>query len=230
MHRHVALPAFVITIIIMLVAGAGAHAQQYLRAGITAGVDLANVAVDPAFSEFTTGATNGIRPGLLVGGTLEWGARDFFLAFQPEIEYVEKGTNVTVNGADFRNVRLTYLEFPVLGRFKLVEGPTKVYAVVGPNFGFNLSSTGQLAAGDTARTVDYFDAVKRSDIGIDIGGGVEFEIAPGMSLLGDLRYTHGLTDVTEPVAGREGAEETWYSRDIKIKAGIKWDLWQSRSR
>jgi opacity protein-like surface antigen len=228
MLRHVVRLAVIITFIACGVSLA--HAQQYMRGGFTVGVNLANVAVEPAFSEFTTGATNGMRPGLLIGGTLEWGIRDFILAFQPEVQYVEKGVNVTVNGDAFREIKLTYIEFPVLARIKLLDGPTKVYAAVGPNFGFNLSSTGEQATGDTARTVDYFDAIKRTDIGVDLGAGAEFEVSPGLSVLADVRYSLGLTDVTEPVPGREDAEETWNSRDIKIKAGLKWDLWQSRSR
>jgi opacity protein-like surface antigen len=226
MLRHVVRLAVVI--IIIITAASLAQAQSYLRAGVVAGVNLANVAVDPEFSEFTTDAVGGMRPGLLLGGTLEWGVRDFILAFQPEVQYVEKGVDVTIDGADFRNVKLTYIEFPVLARVKLMEGPTKVYAVVGPNIGFNLSSTGVQADGDSTHTVDYFEAIQRTDIGIDVGAGVEFEVSPGMSFLGDLRYTHGLTDVTEPVPGREDAAETWNSRDIKIKVGLKWDLWQSR--
>lgn len=208
-----------------------ASAQAYLNAGVTAGINLANVSVDPAFSTFTPGATQGMRVGPIVGGTLEWGVRGFPIAFQPEVQYVEKGVIVQGKGpgeaSSSENYKLTYIEFPVLARIQLMEQSVRGYLVVGPNFGFNLAATSAITPSGSVRGFDYFSGFKRSDIAIDIGGGAEFELSPGMRALVDLRYSHGLTDVTLAAEGRP-ADETWYSRDIKLKVGLKWDVWTAQ--
>lgn len=221
--------------VLMLVAAAAsqASAQAYLRAGITAGVNLANASLEPDFPTVEPGSTRGMRPGPLIGATLEYGVRDFPIAWQPEFQYLEKGVKVTyaqpAPGVDSTlDVRYRYIEFPVLVRIPFMEGSTRAYAVIGPNIGLNLSARSLYeSTRDSAKTSDIFGITNRTDIGIDIGAGVEFEVASGMYILVDARYTHGLTDVTD----LEGAEEqTWYSRDIKLKAGLKWDLWTARSR
>ena len=215
-----------------LLVGAGieAHAQAYMRGGITGGINLANAALEPDYSTVYEGATREMRLGPLVGATLEWGVTGFPIAFQPEVHFIEKGVKVRYaqpeSGVDTtQDVRYSYVEFPVLARIPFLEGPTRAYAVIGPSFAFNTAARGLHQSTRGASTADYYDDVTRTDIGIDIGGGVEVMLTPGMYILGDLRYTHGLTDVTQPV---DRGEETWYSRDIKIKAGIKWDLWQAR--
>jgi hypothetical protein len=221
----------IVTLALIIIAGSTASAQSYLRGGIVAGINLGNAALEPDFPDVEGGTTRAMRLGPIVGGTLEWGVRDFPIAFQPEVQYIEKGVKVTyaqpAAGVDStQDIRYSYIEFPVLARIPFMDGPTRVYAVVGPNFGFNFAARGLHESSRGASKADYFEDVARADIGIDVGVGGEIELSPGMYLLGDLRYTHGLTDVTVPVEDR--GEETWYSRDFKIKAGIKWDLWQSR--
>lgn len=221
-----------IALALVVIAGSTASAQSYLRAGVTAGINLGNASLDPDFPDVAPGATREMRLGPIVGGTLEWGVRNFPIAFQPEVQYIQKGVKVTYSapaeGVDStQDIRYSYIEFPVLARIPIMEGSTRVYAVVGPNFGFNFEARGLHESSRGSAQADYFEDVRRADIGIDVGAGAEFELSPGMFLLADLRYTHGLTDVTAPVTR---GDEMWYSRDIKIKAGLKWDLWQSRTR
>lgn len=221
-----------VVLALAVMTGTSAEAQSYLRAGVTAGVNLANASLDPDFPDVHAGASRDMRLGPIVGGTLEWGVRDFPIAFQPEVQYIEKGVSVSyaapADGVDStQDIRYSYIEFPVLVRIPFMEGPTRAYAVVGPNLAFNFNARGLHESSRGSAQADYFEDIARSDIGIDFGLGGEIELTPGMYLLGDVRYTLGLTDVTvkptEP-------DETWYSRDFKIKAGLKWDLWQSRTR
>src|SRR5688500_9299248 len=122
-----------IVAIVMLVVAAStqASAQAYLRAGITAGVNLANASLDPDFPDVQTGSSRAMRVGPRRGAPLELGARAFPLAWQPEVQYGEKGVKGTYappepGGDSTQDVRYRYLEFPVLLRIPLLEGPTRV--------------------------------------------------------------------------------------------------------
>lgn len=219
-----------VSIVIVLLVSAShlANAQAYLRAGVLAGVNLANASLSPDYDSVSPGASRSMRLGPIVGVTLEWGVRGVPVAFQPEMQYVQKGVRVTfaapAPGVDSTlDVQYNYIEFPVLARIALLEGSTRAYVVIGPNFGYNFSGRGLYESARGASEADYFEHVSRLDLGLDVGGGVEFELSPGMYLLGDVRYTHGFTDVTSDAEG-----EIWNSRDIKLKTGLKWDLWQAR--
>ena len=156
-----------------------------------------------------------------------------------EAQYVRKGTSVTnieyldanhaelgaVSGIDFR---YDYIEFPVLGKLKFGGEKVKGALFAGVDIGLNTSAVGVYRHENGTRSHDFSDDISGIDIGLDIGAGVEYRVGDGMTLTGDLRYSYGVYDIDDAV-GAFG-DESWKSRDIKLSAGVMFDIWKSSRR
>lgn len=132
--------------------------------------------------------------------------------------YLDIEALVTTKGAkydfaDFENeLRLTYLELPVLARVRVLRaGAVTAYVSGGPSFAFKLKEVQKEAGEETS--VD--DEVKKWDVGIAMGGGVTFG-----SWLVDARYTLGLIDIVDVDTGGF-AEPTAKNSAISITFGYR---------
>lgn len=202
-----------------------------LNGGFRGGVSIGNASLDPDFSQNSPSASHDSRLGAVVGGMLEY-QFDHMVAVGFEMNYAQRG--LVVNYADFRSAgpatgtnRLDYLEFPVLAKVKLGPAPFRGILFAGPNIGLNLVSQVDYEYADTADGGENFtantdDYIQRVDIGIDVGAGFEYNISPSLFFVGDVRYTYGLTDVTNEVPR---GTELWYTRDIKASLGVLFHLW-----
>lgn len=127
------------------------------------------------------------------------------LAIQPELCFVEKGV-----GRDdyflglWKGFDLTYLELPVLLKYRLLPSPDVTpWLYVGPTFGIlmeaNVSSDGSFSEWETYNhfSTDVKDGLKSLDLALVLGGEVEFRAFGTHKAVLDLRYSMGLSNVLD---------------------------------
>ena len=171
----------------LLVTTAQPAAAQDTTLGVKVGVNFATLDFDEADTEENKGRT-GLMAGVFFTRQIQGG-------FGVQIEGLisQKGTKVEDNFFDEElDIKLNYLEIPVLARYDLPfgTGDSSFHVYAGPTFGVKLSDTQEL---DGEELDDDFNRdVKGSDIGIAFGGGVSFNM-----WVIDLRYTHGLTNIND---------------------------------
>jgi hypothetical protein len=117
-------------------------------------------------------------------------------------DYSQKGVEQAV-GTSREIIDLSYIEIPVHLRFRLVgAGPVRLNLILGPTLGINTGCNikiDQAAAEACADIVDGFDP-KKIDWSGAAGLGVSFAVG-GLAYTGvDLKYTLGLTSVSQEVA------------------------------
>jgi hypothetical protein len=179
-----------------------AHAQV---AGFKVGMSISTLTGNGA----ATGSVNGLTGGAFVrfgmGGA----------AVQPELLYVEKGVS-----RPGHEVRLDYVEIPLLLMLPLGRGATVPFVYSGPAVSFEVGcrlSDGADCFENTLGDDEEFSGAgigeglprRRHDIGAIIGGGVHLPLGPG-ALTFEGRYSFGLSDLRrggegEAVRNRSGA-------------------------
>ncbi len=130
---------------------------------------------------------------------------------QTELNYMKKGFAVTQDLGDVNllgveipintkvEAQITYVDIPILAKYKFGENALKGYAILGPYLGY--ASKGELVAysdtGDEvklASTNFNFTAVKyaRFEVGGTAGIGTTLDVGVG-EIFADVRYNFGLT-------------------------------------
>lgn len=172
--------------------------------GVKGGVNSAT-----AESEEFEGERN--RLGFNGGLMFEIGSNmPFSLAFEPTL--VAKGAQFEVEET-VRRAELMYLELPVLLRVNLPLGPfIRVYGLAGPDLAINLDADFEREVQLTETDVEPFDLI------LDVGGGAGIRILPGMTLIGEVRYSHGFMGVLKE--DTESPNEEWNVRDLKLSTGF----------
>jgi len=208
--RSVRISILVLTALALPAARAAAQSQQSSDSpdtyGVKAGVlwsTLDLVIPDAIISENQQlGFTAGFFGSTRLAGRL-------YLDF--EVLVTTKGTKYDF--ADFENeLRLTYLELPVLARVRVLRaGAVTAYVSGGASFAFKLKEVQKEAGEETS--VD--DDVKKWDIGIAMGGGVSIG-----SFVVDARYTLGLIDIVD-VDTAGFAEPTAKNKAISVTFGYR---------
>jgi hypothetical protein len=162
-----------------LAAGAAAPAAgQGLGFGGKAGVNWSRVRFEVEDGFDTKG-----RPGVVAGGfvTLPVAGR---LGLEVDVFYAERRTEIEGVVED----RLTYVEIPILARYRVMSrGAWRVYAVGGAVVSL-LQTAEEVAGGDR---FDIEPAVESRETSAAIGAAVEI----GRRLVFDVRYLHGVSDV-----------------------------------
>jgi outer membrane protein with beta-barrel domain len=165
---------------ILLCCPAPALAQGFSM-GVKGGVNFADVTFDQS------GATSPRWfpvAGLFATLPPHWG-----VTLQPEVLYSMKGARLDAGGAP-TSLLLDYVEMPVLGRVSMTAFGRRVYVAGGPTFAFRVRARTRSAFSGVTEEIDIGDELRRFDLGIAGGGGVEFG-----ALVFDARYTFGLTDI-----------------------------------
>jgi hypothetical protein len=182
----------------LAVAAAGlpaSRAHALVALGLKGGIGVSQVSADLFDTDNRTGFAGGAYLAFELGPTL---------ALQPELLFVRKGaelfsTDVTLGGITFGEVGTTldvdYLEVPLLLRLSLVPaGPVNVRLLGGPVASIKIdekvSTTGLIDV-----SLDS-DQVKGADFGLALGGAVALS-AGGVKLVGEGRYTFGLSNVSD---------------------------------
>lgn len=193
-----------------------------IKPGIRAGFNSASFGGDTdEFAEALSDAgldadvDTGRRSGFLVGGfaIIDFGGP---FAIQPEVRYIQRGYGVDVS-VSFQgqeqtvegSINLSYIDIPILARFKFPSGGITPHVIAGPTVGFNLNAESEF----DDETEDISDGVSGTDFGLEFGAGVDFGLGAGTVTV-DARYGLGLTDVPD-----EG-DISLTNRAIMITAGF----------
>ena len=186
----------VITLGLVLVFAMSASAQDegvgLTAKGFKAGLNMANVTGDDAEGDLSS------KMGFAVGVFFTYNFSPTF-ALQPEVLYTMKGVTETALGIDI-DIKLDYIEIPVLFKFTFGQGTTKPCFFAGPAMAFLMSAKME-AMGES---LDIKDQTKSMDLGIVVGGGVDFAMGNG-TMTFDGRYTMGMSSI----------DDTDYDEDIK---------------
>lgn len=135
------------------------------------------------------------------------------LSFQPELQYTSRGfaldlgTDATVAGINVpigatARSRFHYIEAPLLLKAAFGDATTQAYFIAGPSVGYAVG--GNLTT--RARAIFEFDLIdtpinlgdinyQRLSVSGIAGVGAQHNLTPGIRIFGDVRYTHGFTEL-----------------------------------
>ena len=183
MKKHV---VSILTILALLLMVGQADAQLSFNKGVKVGYQSSNLEID---SNDLSNLTS--RAGFTAGGFLEL---DLLgpLDFQAELLYSQKGTGFELMQEDV-DLRLNYLEVPVLAKFTLLKLPVVSFNIQG-----GMYWASKLGEDFEPSTFNYFpdDFFKNSDTGFTVGVGTKFNLAL-VKVLVDARYSKGTADISE---------------------------------
>ncbi len=171
--------------------------------GFHAGINFANANLVP-----TVATSN--KVGLTLGAFFETPVMPGFLFLQPEFDFVQKGSENTHFGPN-ANVRLNYLEIPVLLKAKFALPKIKPFVLGGITAGYLLSGSVDGAPGVT------LSRFKSLEIGYVLGVGFSYLLgdnlnSPEFTL--EARMGSGFSNL-DSVAGE------WTNRNFSLLAGIQ---------
>ena len=151
-----------------------------VSSGVKAGVNFSNVSFDPEDEECCDP-----RVGFAVGLFTTVGVTDA-VSFQPEFLYSMKGAKFSEGDEE---LKIDYFEIPLLLRADFTtSGNIRPFVLIGPSLGFKLNAK----IDEDGEEVDIDDDVEGFDLGLAIGGGLQF----GRGSI-EARYTHGLSDADQ---------------------------------
>jgi hypothetical protein len=159
--------------------------------GFKGGMNISNLRADPQELE-ESGSLRGYAFGIWWGVPLSGLSRR--LMIQTEAIFSMKGDSESASGYT-ASTHLSYFDLPILAKFDLLpDAPVLPSIFVGPSLGFNLTANSSLEGEDSEVEVDVKDQVGVFDLGLVVGGGLDF--ARGGRTFGvDLRYTRGMSDI-----------------------------------
>ncbi len=158
--------------------------------GIRTGINISNLDFEPA----TTAFNNGHRNGMFFGGFVNWKFTQK-LSLLTEIQYSAAG------GKD-RELRINYLQLPVLLRLELVRNLT---LGVGPMV--------------SLRTRSFQDSFRNTFENVTASGVAGLEYMITRKIFVDARFHYGLTNVIEGDLSEEFGEAK--NTTIQFGVGIK---------
>lgn len=188
-------------------------AAQTVESGIKGGITLATVPEIAQALDFDS-STSDYRAGVAAGVFVAFEATDWF-AVQPELLYVQKGVDVDILSPipeSRRRLETDYLEIPVLARLSGGSDVLEAYVFGGPTFGIRLGAKVVTEVGSTTTSRDAGDEIKKTEVGVAVGGGVKFSF-----LLVEARLTEGLTAINK--AGADLGQDV-KNRTFSVMGGI----------
>ena len=176
----------IITLVLFLLPARASIAQELVTAGPKAGLNLSSLAGKDADNatvapRFMGGLFLSVKPSRRLG-------------LQAEVNYNQKGAKVRNGILTTSQLRLNYLEVPVLARFVFAgsaAGRALPYLSTGPSFNLLLNARNTFLR-DPVVTQQY----QRVDFGWSAGGGLEIDLKNKWWII-DLRYTHGLLKLAD---------------------------------
>jgi hypothetical protein len=154
----------------------------------------------------------------VLGGIFGWLINPWF-ALHVEPVFTQKGAEIdNFQFGDLpASVRLTYLELPVLAKFKY-ERPADTrsgpFGTIGPVFGFNTSDELEVAGS----TQNVNQPVKSFDFGLGVGAGWDIAAGNGHATL-EVRYVIGLTNVFDSGGPRPDITDDLKNRALQVSIG-----------
>ena len=127
-----------------------------------------------------------------------------FMSFQSEVVFVQRANAEIIRrldpDRDYRQVVLSYLELPLMVRFKLDLDAVELFALLGIKAGYsvdmraNYVEEGSLSSEKLSFNTNKID---RFDVGLSLGVGLEKVISKYRKIFIDYRYYLGLYNIDE---------------------------------
>lgn len=142
------------------------------------------------------------------------------IALQAEVIYSQLAQKFKMQERSY-NVKLDYINIPLLLRINTgVMNPVNLNFVIGPQLGLNVGSSVDSEDNGSTTTVVTSIAVKKGDIGLAYGAGLDFRLGGNTTLGLGFRGVYGLVDISD----RSNTQETneYYVLDkahVKTYAG-----------
>jgi hypothetical protein len=172
--------------------------------GIKAGVSLSKAQWEYAGEKVSTSNLIGFQAGIIG----EFPISDA-LFVNSGLLFSQKGTTVTLLDIDIK-MPINYLEIPINLSYKFDAGGVSLFVQAGPYFGVGLS--GKMKSGDAKEKIEFGSGdaqLKRMDIGVNVGAGVEIDIIQ----LG-INYGLGITGLSND------PEETLKNRTLSFSVAV----------
>ena len=156
--------------------------------GIKGGMNVSNMNVDPQVLEENDSLTS-YALGAWMGLPL-----NRRLTVQAEALYSVKGDSES-SGGYTASTRMAYIDVPVVAKIGFRhDSPARPSLFLGPSLAINLSANSKLEGEGNEFDVDIKDDVRTFDLGLVVGGGVDFAV--GKRTVGvELRYSKGLSNI-----------------------------------
>lgn len=193
MNRRQIVSSAAAALLVAALVPATASAQGF-EAGAKGGINFSSI----SWSNSDPKPVISTRHGGIFGGYVAKDGKKMGLAV--EVLWSQKGAHLDFSQAgvvDTVDLKLDYVEIPVLGRYNITSGETMLHIYAGPVFGFTVkdetTESRHLTSQTTPPTVTTEDAgAKSSDIGIALGLQVDVH-----KFLVDVRYNWGLKNVND---------------------------------
>jgi len=200
-------------------------AQGPFELGVRGGYNSSNATFDP--DPFTVpGTSKSSGSGFWVGGAAKLPVSDVLaIATEPRyIQYALKVQVVSAGQAATVNTKVAYLEIPLFLNAGVGTEHVRFFAFTGPQLGFRLSANEDVDfAGQTTRSTGIKDQFKSTSVGVAIGGGIEFQVAPRVAFLVDARYSQDLSNVSNETAGTNSDINVKYY-GVQVGGGLTFAL------
>lgn len=166
--------------------------MQAQRIGLVAGGTFSQLrGLDNVNAKNRTGTMFGVALTLPMSGRV---------AVQPELLFINKGSRFNTGSGGNSNIRLDYLEIPMLLRFdRSVTSALSPHLYVGPSLGFKVGCNVQVSTspGTSSNcTRDAFFQPTSVDWGAIVGAGVDLNVL-GLGVTGGARYGVGLANISK---------------------------------
>lgn len=185
---------------------------QTVSIGPRVGVNFATVRATDGDEEIRDAYNDAVEnnAGIQFGAVVNFGVSDMF-SIQPEVLYSQRGFTAEESlfedeplGDISIDMRMNYLEVPVLAKLSFGGENVKGFVTAGPSVAYWMSGktktsfAGEEEEEDYEFDDEYVDGVKenRLDIGASIGVGMAYRLGPGALNL-DIRYGFGLSDIAK---------------------------------
>ncbi len=207
-------------------------ANAQVKLGLQAGINLADVNVDPLPTDYETS----MRVGFMVGGILNFNFSPL-LGLQIEPAYIQKGASVdistTESGTSYKaegTYSADYLDIPVLLKVSLVNQQLKPFLTAGVSLAVLLGDVKLNLDKITMNGQDVTSQVpssqkeqiqkgKSTDFILNFGGGVLIPLEQ-VELLIEAQYNLGISNVND----EPNDDSEINTRGIQIKAGVLFPL------
>lgn len=151
-----------------------------------------------------------------------------WLALQPEVTYLQKAGKMRLTNNDINlNVKMDYLEIPVLAKFRFGHNRLTGYTAFGPSIGYAVTglttfNANNVRISDKIRFDDSYDGDNQRDNRFDIGAvlafGMQYKLGIGNIVL-DARAALDVNDYTKTSGSR-----TKYGLETNHWEGISMSL------
>lgn len=209
-------------------------AQSQISVGAKAGLNLASQSYS-GIDSLTSGVDFKSLPLYSFGAVLEVGLTENF-AIQAEANYMQKGGRSEFSGdilgitfSTKSDIRVNYLDIPVLAKYSFGGESAKGYLLAGPNFSYAFSgktkieSTTPVGSDSSEEDLNFDDAAyNRTDLGLNLGIGAQFGLSDNMRLFADARYNLGLTNLNTDEDTKDDLKVK--NRGIGINVGVLYGL------